>query len=180
MTAMSTFSGKRINPVNVNAQDICLEDIAHALSLLCRGGGHIKRFYSVGQHSINCAKEAEARQWSKKLCAACLLHDASEAYIADVIRPVKVYLDNYMDIENAFMRAIFKKFKLNDLSEDDNKKWKMIDDIMLGYELKALMNGHENDVAEGLITKPDVSERHWKDVEKEFIDMARRLICDKE
>ena len=78
------------------------------------------------------------------------------------------------------MRAIFKKFKLNDLSEDDNKKWKMIDDIMLGYELKALMNGHENDVAEGLITKPDVSERHWKDVEKEFIDMARRLICDKE
>ena len=101
MTAMSTFSGKRINPVNVNAQDICLEDIAHALSLLCRGGGHIKRFYSVGQHSINCAKEAEARQWSKKLCAACLLHDASEAYIADVIRPVKVYLDNYMDIENA-------------------------------------------------------------------------------
>ena len=56
----------------------------------------------------------------------------------------------------------------------------MPDDIMLGYELKALMNGHENDVAEGLITKPDVSERHWKDVEKEFIDMARRLICDKE
>ena len=78
--------------------DVSLKDIVHALSLLCWGGGHIKYFYSVAQHSINCMKEA--RGWSKRVQLACLLHDASEAYISDIIRPVKIYLFNYLEIEN--------------------------------------------------------------------------------
>ena len=79
-TKMNMFSGKMIDPMKITAEDICLEDIAHALSLLCRGGGHIKYFYSVGQHSLNCAREAKAKGWSARLQLICLLHDASEAY----------------------------------------------------------------------------------------------------
>ena len=92
---MNTWTGRQFDPLHMQPSDVSLEDIAHALSLLCRGGGHLDRFYSVGQHCINCAGEARARGWSDRLVLACLLHDASEAYISDIIRPVKIHLDNY-------------------------------------------------------------------------------------
>ena len=103
MSTMNTFTEKKFDPLHMTTEDVSIEDIAHALSLLCRGGGHLKYFYSVGQHSINCMKEAGARGWSKRL-----LHDASEAYIADIIRPVKVHLPDYYKIENAVMNCILK------------------------------------------------------------------------
>ena len=52
---MHTYTGKQINPLAITQEDIEIKDIAHALSLLCRGGGHLKYFYSVAQHSLNCA-----------------------------------------------------------------------------------------------------------------------------
>ena len=93
---MNTWTGRQFDPLHMQPSDVSLEDIAHALSLLCRGGGHLDRFYSVGQHCINCAGEARARGWSDRLVLACLLHDASEAYISDIIRPVKIHLDNML------------------------------------------------------------------------------------
>lgn len=57
---MNVFSGHRIDPLHIREEDIYLEDIAHALSLLCRGNGHIKYFYSVAQHSLNCEKKRKA------------------------------------------------------------------------------------------------------------------------
>jgi len=59
MSVMNTFSGKKFDPMHMNSEDVSLEDLAHALSLLCRGGGHLKYFYSVGQHSINCKKQGQ-------------------------------------------------------------------------------------------------------------------------
>ena len=99
MNVMNTYSGRKFDPMKIAPEDVYLEDIAHALSLVCRGGGQIRWFYSVGQHSINCAHEALARGWSDRMALACLLHDASECYISDVIRPVKVHLQNYLEIE---------------------------------------------------------------------------------
>ncbi len=62
--------------------------IAHALSLICRGNGHVKTFWSVGQHCINCAKEAWARGLSNRMAPACHLHDAGECYLSDIPRPL--------------------------------------------------------------------------------------------
>lgn len=86
---MNVFSGHRIDPLHIKEDDIHLEDIAHALSLLCRGNGHIKYFYSVAQHSLNCAKEAQSRGYNKHIVLSCLFHDASEAYMSDLITPIK-------------------------------------------------------------------------------------------
>lgn len=59
---MNTYTGKRFDPMQMTPEDVSLRDIAHALSLLCRGGGHMKYFYTVGLHSLNCAREAASRR----------------------------------------------------------------------------------------------------------------------
>lgn len=69
MSYITTYTGKHFDPVNPDASLLCIEDIAHALSLLCRGNGHVQTFFSVGQHCIACAKEAQAMQ-----CYGTTLH----------------------------------------------------------------------------------------------------------
>ena len=96
MSEILTYTGIMFDPINPNADLIYIRDIAHALSLLCRANGHFKHFYSVGQHSINCAIEARARGFSARTQLGCLLHDGSEAYLSDVTRPVKVLMPEYL------------------------------------------------------------------------------------
>ena len=175
MSTMGTFSGRRFDPLMMTPEDVVLEDIAHALSLLCRGGGQLKYFYSVGQHCINCMKEAKARGWTQRMQLACLIHDASEAYISDIIRPVKVHLSNYMEIEERIMDKIWRRFGLDDLTEEENRRWKQVDDDVLKLELMVLIEGEENAVCEELCSCPDLSERSWRDVEEEFRDLAENL-----
>lgn len=175
MSNMNTFTGKKFDPLNMTTEDVSLMDIAHALSLMCRGGGHLKHFYSVGQHSINCMKEAKARNYPERIQLACLLHDASEAYIADIIRPVKVHLPYYYKIEDEIMNCIFKKFGLSYLSEEEAATWKQIDDEILDHELKNLMVGERDRTIKQLSSVPDLSERNWQDVCDEFIAIATRL-----
>ena len=62
MNTMTTYSGRKFDPMQMTPGEVYIEDIAHALSLLCRGGGQLSFFYSVGQHSLNCAAEAKASQ----------------------------------------------------------------------------------------------------------------------
>ena len=93
MSYILTYKKKEFYPLSPKTEDIDIEDIAHALSLLCRANGHFKHFYSVGLHSLNCAYEAMARGYSENVVLGCLLHDGSEAYLADITRPVKKPLE---------------------------------------------------------------------------------------
>lgn len=171
---MNTFSGKRFDPMKMCPEDIQTEDICHALSLLCRGAGQIRRFYSVGQHSINCAKEAQARQYTTRVVLACLLHDSSEAYLADVIRPIKKHLHNYNEIEDMVLTNIFTRFGLC-LSEEETRLWKQIDNDLLENELKELMPGAEYLEPVSLFSKPNLDIRPFEEVELEMKDMIERL-----
>ena len=72
---ITTYTGKHFEPTNPDQEAICIEDIAHALSLITRGNGHVKTFWSVGEHCLCCAKEAAARGFSDRLVLGCLLHD---------------------------------------------------------------------------------------------------------
>jgi hypothetical protein len=88
---------------------ICIQDIAASLSKICRFGGHSSAFYSVAQHS--CVVAALAPEY---LCREALLHDATEAYLGDVIKPLKNILGPvYEDLEYEFMKVIIRKFKLD-------------------------------------------------------------------
>jgi len=105
---MQTFTGKQFFPLSPRVEDIDIIDIAHALSFQCRYGGHCKRFYSVAEHSIHIA-----HRLPYPLGLWGLLHDASEAYVSDVIRPIKPYLTNYTEIEDRLMAKIVERFGLN-------------------------------------------------------------------
>ena len=186
MNTMTTYSGRKFDPMQMTPGDVYIEDIAHALSLLCRGGGQLTYFYSVGQHSLNCATEAKARGWSERQQLACLLHDASEAYMSDVprpfkqhlsdiIRPVKIYLTNYLEIESKIMGTILTHFGLDDLTEEENLRWKQIDDEILELELKTLLHGEENRAVPPLFSVPDLAEHTPGEIEIRFLQEAERL-----
>ena len=173
---MNTYTGKRFDPMQMTPEEVSLRDIAHALSLLCRGGGHMKYFYTVGLHSLNCAREAASRGWSDRLVLACLLHDASEAYLSDIIRPVKVHLSNYLEIEEQIMQTILTHFHLGDLTPEENALWHQIDDEMLSQELKNLINGEHEMIPVSLTSVPDFRERPHDEVEEEFCKLAQSLV----
>jgi hypothetical protein len=115
-----TVTGREIDVLNPKEEDIDIEDIAHSLSLICRWGGHTKKHYSVAQHSVlvsmACSKESQLEG---------LLHDATEAYIGDIVRPIKEKIDIFNQIEDRLARVIAKKYKLEypwpkDVIENDN------------------------------------------------------------
>ena len=174
-TYMTTYTKKKIQPLQLQYEDIDIKDIAHALSLLCRANGHIKYFYSVAQHSINCAKEAIERGYSKKVIKACLLHDASESYISDIIRPVKKHLSNYLIIEDTIQSLIYKKYKIGEFSQVEADQVKQIDDALLALEMVELM---ERDIAIKPVIKSkqiDLTFRKFEDVEREFLALFKEL-----
>lgn len=104
---LQTYTGGQFWPLDPRPDDIRIEDIAAALSKLCRYGGHCTRFYSVAEHSVHVAAAAPEQY---RLDA--LLHDAAEAYLVDVPRPVKRYLANYHEIEERLDDMIAKRFHL--------------------------------------------------------------------
>ena len=139
MEYITTFLGEEITPLNPDMNQIHIEDIAHSLSLLCRANGHFDYFFSIAQHSINCANEAKARKYSSRIQLASLLHDASEAYISDITRPVKKHLSEYRQIEKRLQNMIYRKYLGTTLTEDEENYTKQIDNDMLVCEFNNLM-----------------------------------------
>ena len=133
---LTTYSGILVDVLNPMPSDFEIYDIAHSLSQLCRFGGHSREFYSVAQHSIRVAAELPSG-----LQLAGLLHDASEAYLIDVPRPVKKHLPEYCKIEEHLLDVLFKQFGI----KLDNKSAELVktaDDAVLWAEWAELMPKH--------------------------------------
>lgn len=107
MTFITTYTGRRFYPLDPQPPDVCIEDIAHALAMICRFNGHVREFYSVAEHSVHVSRIVPP-----EYALAGLLHDASEAYIADVSRPVKhtEQMRAYRDIETWLQVAVYQTF----------------------------------------------------------------------
>jgi len=136
---ITTFTGKRFYFFNVTPDDIDIEDIIHSLCNSCRYNGHSNRFYSVAEHSLLTAKIAP-----REFELAALLHDAAEAYITDIPRPLKQLLNEYTDgllrnMEEHIMTAIHQKFGVETYG-DQVKQIKMADNSALFVESHALFD----------------------------------------
>lgn len=105
---IQTASGRQFWPIDPRPNEVFIDDIAHALSMLCRFGGHCRRFYSVAEHCVLMARAADPR-----VALWALLHDASEAYLVDVPRPLKPFLVGYDVAEAKIMRAVEFRFNLH-------------------------------------------------------------------
>lgn len=172
---ITTYSKTEFWPLDPKNEEIKKIDIAHALSMMCRANGHTVHFYSVGQHSILCAKEAKNRGYSKRVQLACLLHDASEAYISDITRPVKSMLPKYLEFEEVLQNQIYDFYGLGDMTEKEEKQVKEIDDAMLNYEMKNLLDYHGiNDLE--VSKEYDLSFRLMNEVEEEFLEILEELL----
>ncbi len=102
-----TASGRRVFVLRPRCGDIRPEDIAASLSKLCRFGGHCRPFYSVAQHSVHVSLLVPP-----DLAVLGLLHDAAEAYLQDIIRPVKRELPDYRALERIWEPVIHERFGL--------------------------------------------------------------------
>ena len=83
-SSIHTFTGRFVNPLDLQPEDVDICDIAHALANQCRFSGHVKKFYSVADHSLICSKLVDP-----EFALDALLHDAAEAYLQDMARPLK-------------------------------------------------------------------------------------------
>lgn len=171
---ITTYSGTHIEPTNPDADKIHIEDIAHALSLLCRGNGHVKTFFSVGQHCMRCALEAEARGYTRRVVLACLLHDASEAYMSDVTRPLKQYLPQYKIFEQQLLEVIYEKYLGSLLTAEEEKMVKVIDDDLLYFDMLHLLGEHMRDEAPDMRTSIDYEFVSFEEVEKEYLTLFQK------
>lgn len=134
---MQTFTGRAFRPLDPNPDDVCIEDIAHHLSLLCRFGGACSTFYSVAEHSIRMVDLVSRIPAGPTLKLQALLHDAAEAYLVDVPRPIKRQLSEYKPIEQRVMRAIGEAFDVElELLPDEIKH---LDNVLLATEKRDLM-----------------------------------------
>lgn len=109
---MQTRHGHRFYPEDVKQSTFVIEDIAHALSNLCRFGGHCTQFYSVAEHSVLVAEIVRRLGGTLEQQLWALMHDATEAYMVDVPTPVKVILKGYREKEAEVMEEIASQLKL--------------------------------------------------------------------
>lgn len=174
MIHITTYTGKHFDPVKPDKNTIDIRDIAHALSLTCRGNGHVKNFFSVGQHCVYCAKEAEARGYSRRVILGCLLHDASEAYMSDVPRPFKEMLTEYQKLEDKLIDLIYEHFLGSVLTEEEQEKVKEIDDDILYFDMIELLNVPQEMPVPKMHIKLDYSMQPFEDIEQAYIEIFEK------
>ena len=165
---ITTYTGKHFKPTEPDPELFDIADIAHALSLICRGNGHVKTFWSVGEHCICCAKEAKARGLSDRMVLACLLHDASECYMSDVPSPFKKELPEYNEREERMLSMIYEKFLGSELTPEEKMQLNAIDKAMLWYDLTFLLGEKQESEAPELHIDLRYEVRAFGEVEEEY------------
>ena len=174
MSCITTYTGKHIDPSAPDMAQVDIRDIAHALSMTCRGNGHVKTFFSVGQHCIWCCREAEARGYAPRLVLACLLHDACEAYMSDVPRPFKHVLPAYIQAEEQFLDLVYEKYLGTVPDAAEKRLIRDIDDDLLWYDLKHLLNDPPEKPAPAVCVPPDYTVVPFFQTEQSYLALFDR------
>ena len=142
-----TWSGKLVNPLCLRQTDIEIRDIAWPLARICRYGGQATKHYSVAEHCVHVSKiverHARLRGYgpdSRIMAQWGLIHDAPEAYLGDVVRPIKARreFDGYRAAETDAMAAIARWFGMPDPTGELPEIVEEFDKAICGDEMRAL------------------------------------------
>ncbi len=174
-TFITTIGGRKFDPVSPDEKDIDIEDIAHSLSLICRANGHFREFFSVARHCINCAREAAARGYSSRVALLCLLHDATEAYIGDMTRPLKMQLPYYCENEKRLYSKILSALDISEPTHDESAVVREIDDCMLYHEFIVFNGDILFDKAPEINVDIEHSERAFSETKSEYLALYEEL-----
>jgi uncharacterized protein len=134
-----TSSGLRVDLPYVHRDQINIRDIGHALSLQCRFNGHCRKFYSVAQHSVLVARLLQHGGQSWRVQLLGLIHDASEASLGDMVRPLKGLLPDFRAIETWVQREVEIVLAGSEATPDDHRLVKAADDALLATEARSLI-----------------------------------------
>ena len=157
---ITTYTNKQFYPLKPKPQDVCLEDIIWALSFKCRWTGHSQIFYSVAEHSVRVAREVlrQVQHMSNldehvryQVALIGLMHDATEAYLPDIARPIKgsILVDlgdekvSFREAEDRLMKVIGSALDLPKLSTELYAQVKRADDVVLVTEARDIVHGLE-------------------------------------
>lgn len=173
---ITTYSKVEFNTLDPDPDSIRIDDIAHALSMMTRANGHFPQFFSVAQHSLQCAREAIARHYVPSVCMACLLHDASEAYLSDITRPVKKNMTMYLQIEEQLQNCIYEKYVGYVPIGEEQELVDNIDNACFYYEFKHFMNESVESVQPMMLSDLSYEVQDMKEVEEEFLELYRDLL----
>lgn len=164
---IQTFSGKRLDIFNPKEEDICIEDIAHGLALKCRFNGQCNKFYSVAEHCVRMSlwDLPGSPEWR-------LMHDAGEAYLPDIPRPIKQNMEYFQLIENNILNIISSKFHLSPYNQNEIKK---ADEILLATEARDLMGDPQDWSSTIKPYKMKINPWIWRSAEILFLHRAKVL-----
>lgn len=149
MTWIQTYTGRKFYPLDPRSSDVCIEDIAHALSLKCRFNGHCRTFYSVAEHSLSCACVVHEMGGGSIEQMHALLHDAAEAYLPDIASPIKGMISGrrerrephypFQYFESIVLAAIYRGLGVEQPTAEQMRLVRQADLIMLSTEKRDLM-----------------------------------------
>ena len=131
---MQVFGGKKFFFLAPSAFDIRITDIAHSLAMRCRFNGHVKHFYSVAEHSVHVSHQVPAQY-----AMAALLHDAAEAYIGDMVSPLKNEMPQFRTIEHRIDAAVRRRFNVAIYDEKQDAAIKRADLALCLHEGRTLL-----------------------------------------
>jgi len=143
-TWIETFTGKRVHLLAPSVDEICIEDIAHALANTCRFNGHCSQFYSVAQHSVAVCDYVLRDTNCRTAARQALMHDAVEAYIGDMVRPLKWCTElgeKFKDVSNRISVVIAERFEFGWPLPDIVR---IADDVLLITEARDLLHGFDH------------------------------------
>ncbi|THE64772.1 HD domain-containing protein [Salinadaptatus halalkaliphilus] len=174
---IETYTGHPFDVFDPAPRDVRLEDIAAGLAHTCRFGGHCTQFYSVAHHSIHVSRELPAD--APRLQLLGLFHDAGEAYVGDVPRPIKAEFEAFERVEDRILRAVWTAFDLEAPTESEWDRVMAADDRLLAYEADLLLADAS--------WAPDPPDRAYDlradsidDVREQFRDRAHTLLAELE
>jgi 5'-deoxynucleotidase YfbR-like HD superfamily hydrolase len=169
-------SGTYLDLLDPQPEQFTISDIAGALSRICRFGGQVAEFYSVAEHSVHCANIARNDGLSIEVQRAALMHDAAEAFCGDVVKPLKVMLRGYAEVERRIEDCIGRKFGIDFAAHKDAVR--EIDRSMLIAERRSLFSADVVEwTGENQVKKVSVPFYLWRptDAEHAFTQLASYL-----